>query len=168
MYFSIVESFGPHSEGWAAYVAWRGLTLDAFESIDGMLRCALFHTPNTPTEWAHVVNENCMLHLITDHGFAIQLLQIIGEGDLVGIKLEQHEPNHPQFLGFDLIDGQFDVSLLTNWGNDNTMVNQHLGRNGLIKDLATVQQIQQHLLSEFAHDGHVPGCQIVSVYDMNP
>ena len=168
MYFSIVESFGPNCKGWQKYLAWRGVGLSSFESIDGMLRCPLFDSPKTTSEWTHVVNENCMNHLITDYNFALNMLSEIGAGDLVGIKLNQHLLSHQNFLGFDLIDGLFDISLLTNWGNDIAIVNQHLGSNGLIKDLTIIQGIKEHLLGEYSHDGHVPGCQIVSIYDMNP
>ena len=70
MLYTIVEPFGPESgESWSAYIRWRGIPFSRFDSIDGILRPNLFTDPRDE-DWQYIVNENFMLHLITDQDYA--------------------------------------------------------------------------------------------------
>ncbi len=164
MLYTIVDWFTPENQKqWNSYIEWRGITFERFDSIDGIMRPALFNCPDDD-EWSFVVNENMMLHLMIDYDFALRKHKQIGNGELIGIRLDQHDVESKQFLGFDLIDGCFDISLLTNWGNDNNFINQSLSKNALINNYQVIKKIQNHLVKNFSSDGHVEGCQIVSVY----
>lgn len=164
MLYTIVESFSTEDQKqWNSYIEWRGISFERFDSIDGIMRLALFDCP-ADDEWSFVVNENMMIHLIIDYNFALHKLKQIGNGELLGIRLEQHDVESNNFLGFDLIDGCFDISLLTNWGNDNDLINQSLSKNALINNYQVIKKIQNHLIKHHSKDGHVEGCQIVSVY----
>ncbi|MDZ4405761.1 MAG: hypothetical protein U1A53_24085 [Prosthecobacter sp.] len=162
--FTIIESFGSaQGDGWSSYIEWRGLPFDRFDSIDGILSPSLF-TPESEEDWKHVFPESCMTHLITDYKYAAQKRSQMQSGDIVGLRLDDHDESDAAFLGYDLIDGSFDVSLLTNWGNDVDSINRALGPTALIQSLSVVHSIQTHLLSTCDEDAHVDGCRIVSIY----
>ena len=162
--FTIIESFGPpQGASWSYYIEWRGLSFDRFDSIDAILRPSLF-TPESEEDWKHVSLESCMTHLITDYEYAAQKRSQMQRGDIVGLRYDDHDESDAAFLGYDLIDGSLDVSLLTNWGNDMASINRALGPNALVQSFSVVQSIQNHLLSTCIDDGHVDGCRIVSIY----
>ena len=164
MLYIIVAPFSPNDgERWTSYCEWRGMHFERFESIDGVLRPNLFLTPEED-DWAHVVKEDFMLHFITDHPHALKKREQIGRGDLVGVKFEDHDTSNPCFLGFDLLDGYCDISLLTNWGNDVECVNRALAANALILQQPVVEDIRRELLQTHGDDPHVEGCSVVSVY----
>ena len=163
--FTIVEPFSPaDGKGWESYCGWRGIKFERFDSIDGILRPNLFQVPDDD-DWPHIVNESFMLHFITEYAYAQRKLSQIGRGDLVGVRFEEHEPEAEGFLGFDLIDGDCNVSLLTNWGHDIEIVNRYLASNALVPRLDEISEIHAELKREWATDGHVEGSRIVSIYD---
>lgn len=164
MLFTIVEDFGiANGEAWSNYLEWRGLDFDRFDSLDGMLRKSLF-TPESVEDWDHVVKENFMIDYLTDFEYAQQMHTRIGAGSLMGFAYSEHDESDEGFLGYDIIDGYCDVSLLTNWGNDIEVVNQALGSNALVPTLAQVELIHEFLTTNYGDDSHVQGSRIVSVY----
>jgi hypothetical protein len=166
MLYTIVEPFSP-SDGakWERYCEWRGMRFERFDSIDGILRPNLFLTPEAE-DWEHIGNENFTLHFITDLPHARAKHRQIGKGDLVGVRFEGHDTSDEGFLGFDIIDGSCDVSLLTNWGNDVELINRSLAANALVHAPEAAQRIHKRLKEQFGADSHVDGCQIVSIYKL--
>lgn len=164
MLFTIVEDFGvADGDAWTSYLEWRGIHFERFDSLDGMLRKSLF-TPESPEDWKHVVCENFMLSYLTDFDYAYQMHALIGTGSLLGFSYSGHDEKNEGFLGYDIIDGYCDVSLLTNWGNDVSIVNIALGSNALVPTIDQVQKIHDYLNSHHSDDDHVKGSRIVSVY----
>jgi hypothetical protein len=167
MLYTIIESFSPtNGDKWTSYCAWRGIHFERFHSIDGILRPNLF-TQLIDEDWAHIVNADYMLHFITDWDYAIKKQSEIGRGELVGVAFDQHDENAVDFLGFDLIDSYFDVSLLTNWRNDVDIINCSISANGLVCSSSSIKNIQHELLRSFGSDPHIEGCKIVSIYKPN-
>ena len=72
--------------------------------------------PESVEDWDHVVCENFMLSYLTDSDYARQTHARIGTGSLIGFAYSDHDETNESFLGYDIIDGYCDVSLLTNWG----------------------------------------------------
>jgi hypothetical protein len=105
MLYTIIESFSPaDGDKWTSYCEWREMNFERFDSIDGMLRKNLFETPDDE-DWAHIVHDHFQLHLITDFPHALRKHAQIGKGDIVGVKLRDHEIQHEGFLGFGIIYG---------------------------------------------------------------
>ena len=164
MLYTIIESFSPEDgDRWTKYCAWRGIQFERFDSIDGILRPNLFSSP-ADEDWPHIVNADFKLHYFTDFIYAAAKREKIANGILVGIKFEDHDQCSPDFLGYDLIDGFDDISLLTNWGNDIEIVNRAISKNGLIYEYSSVECVRNELLRSHGNDAHVAECQIVSVY----
>lgn len=165
MLFTIVKPFSPaDGEKWTSYCEWRGMQFERFDSIDGILRPSLFENPEN-ADWNHIVNESFRLHLITDLQYAERKQTEIGKGEVVALRFNNHDTSDAGFLGFDIIDGFCDVSLLTNWGNDLEFINHSLATNALVPDIKRAQLIHRRLRDEFGEDAHAKGCRIISIYE---
>lgn len=164
MLYTLIEPFSPNDgDRWTKYCVWRGLQFERFDSIDGILRPSLFRQPQE-SDWSHIVNENFMLHYFLDREYAELKRREIGRGDLVGVEFQAHDELAIGFLGYDLIDGCNDVSLLTNWGNDVAIVNRSISKTGLIRSRTLIEEVKEELVRSYGSDGHVDGCKVVSVY----
>lgn len=171
MYYKIVESFGPEAgDKWQSYIAWRKLALTNFESVDRILRPDLFE-PETADDWHNCVNEDFKLNLITSLAYARTVLARHENATLVGVEIELEAESVPKdgLLGFDIIDGYCDVSLITNWGTDEEDdFSEHVMPNGLIGDLAHALQIRNSLREYFPEDSHAQKCEVWAVYRVDP
>ena len=166
MLYSIIETFGPENgDSWQNYCSWRQIEFERFDSIDGMLRPNLF-SEIEDSDWSHIVNENYMLHLITDLEFANYKREQIGSGSIVGVLTDAHDEHNPHFCGYDVIDKYWDVSLLTNWGSDISLINKRIRPNALLAHIGVAKEVHEYLLAEYSTDDHVADCQIVSIYNV--
>ena len=167
MLFKVVEKFGPCSgESWASYIAWRKFEFSSFDSIDGMLRPDLF-APETEEDWSNCVNANFKLNLITNLNYAQIVLAKYENARLVGVipELDIEPELSSCLLGYDIIDGYCDVSLLTNWGVDDIeFINRKIQPNGLVGSFSTALELRNYLREEYAEDGHAEYCAIWAVY----
>ncbi|MCI5161933.1 MAG: hypothetical protein D3917_07895 [Candidatus Electrothrix sp. AX5] len=164
MLYTIVQSFSPDDgEKWTDYCQWRGIEFERFDSIDGIMRPNLMGSPDQE-DWPYIVHEDYMLHFMTDLRHGYRKLDQKEKGVLIGVKLKDHEPEHPDFLGYDIEDTFFGVSLLTNWGSHVTVVNESLSLNGLVLDIDTVKRVHQYLKSNYSDDDHVRDTRIISLY----
>ena len=164
MLYTIVEPFTPRNgDQWENYIEWRQMDFERFDSLDRMLRPSLFN-PIEDSDWDFVELEHHLTDLITDFDFAIEQLTNLQEGEIVGLKLAQHDETAVNFLGFDIMDGCFCNSLLSNFGNDLDYVNLALEKNALVKTWETVSLIKNRLEADFPDDSHVEDCRIISIY----
>ena len=167
MYYKIVGRFCPEDgEKWQDYLEWRGLNLAAFDSVDRTLRPDLFE-PETKEDWNHCVNADFKINLITDLDYARNARARFEDAVLVGVEIELEAGYVPQdgLLGFDIIDGYCDVSLVTNWGTDEEdFISDHVMANGLIGDLGRALRIRDSLRKNFPADSHAKNCEVWAVY----
>jgi hypothetical protein len=170
MYYKIVEKFGPEDgDKWEGYLEWRGLNLIQFDSVDGILRPDLF-TPESKEDWNNCVNEDFKLNLITNLKYANNILKRFDNSVLVGVEIELQDNYSPKLgiLGFDIIDGYCDVSLITNWGNEEKeLIDKHVLQNGLIRNLDQAIRIRNILRDQFSEDSHAEACEVWAVYEIN-
>jgi len=167
MYYKIVEKFGPvDEEKWQSYTEWRGLDLTAFDSVDSILRPDLF-LPESKEDWDNCVNEDNKLNLITNLDYARKILGRYEDSVIVGVEIELEEGYVPGdgFLGYDIIDGYCDISLVTNWGTDEeNIISKSVMPNGLIGDLDRALQLRDTLRKEFSEDAHAENCEVWAIY----
>jgi hypothetical protein len=171
MYYKVVERFGPQDgERWQSYLAWRGLGLDRFDSVDAILRPDLF-VPQSAQDWDNCVNADDKLSLITDREYAIQVADRYDNAVLLGVEIELDEGHVPQdgLLGFDIIDEYCNVSLVTNWGTEGGSVidDSQIMSNGLIRDFGQALQIRDLLRGRFPEDPHAGNCEVWAVYSVD-
>ena len=167
MYYKIIEQFGPNDgEKWTGYINWRGLALESFDSVDSLLRPDLF-IPKSNSDWENCVNEDFKLSLITNSQYAESIIPSYKNAILIGVETdigERYETKE-SFLGFDIIDEQCSISLLTNWGTDDeNIMNPHIENNGLVKDLKQAINIKNILRNTFSEDAHAEFCEVWAIY----
>ncbi len=167
MYYKIVQRFSTEDrEKWRDYLSWRGLPLKSFESVDGILRPDLFQ-PASAEDWRNCVNEDCKWHLITNLDYAKRVLVRYDNAVLVGVEtgVDEDYLASDGLLGFDILDGEGDVSLITNWGTDEEGVIDHqVSTNGLIVDLHPALKLRNLLRKDFAEDPHAGKCDLWAIY----
>jgi hypothetical protein len=164
MLYTIIKSFSATNDSWDSYCHWRGLNFAKFDSIDGLLRPSLF-VPKTTEEGLRTCPDVGNFNYLTDREYAEKKWHEIGSGDLVALRFSDHDEKQKGFLGFDLVDGYYDVSLLTNWGNDNELINQVISSNALVSRLEKIVAVQNHVFESYSDDAHAADCHIVSIYD---
>ncbi len=160
----ICKSINFHAKEWHDYCNWRKRQFTEFKSLDSTLQNSIF-TPQLDHDWNFAVNTgNFLTDVVNDLNFAKsycvrQDAQIILSFDFI----DNADPNR-QTIGFDILDGALDYSLLTNFGNDISIVNKYLDTSGLISSREDVIKVHQWFLSEMPNDGHVHGSKICAVY----
>ena len=162
MYYKIIEKFGTEHEGWKKFTEFRKLKLTRFDSVDGIL-CPDLFKPESEEDWANCVNDNFKLNLITNLKYARSILKRFKNAILVGVDIELEKDYMPKdnLLGFDIIDGYCDVSLLTNWGNDEDGIFVDIIKdNGLIEDLETALKTRDTLRYNYPKDPHAEKCEV--------
>ena len=96
MYYKIVESFGPRDgDRWQSYLAWRGLILNSFDSVDGIIRPDLFE-PESDEDWQNCVIEDYSIGFITSLDYAKGVLDRHANAVLVGVDIELQESYVPK------------------------------------------------------------------------
>ncbi|GAB4188905.1 MAG: hypothetical protein Tsb002_15530 [Wenzhouxiangellaceae bacterium] len=167
MLFKIIEPFGPSAgAAWDQYVQWRKFHFTAFDSIDGMLRPSLF-VPETAEDWENCINADYRTDLITSLDYAKTLLTKYEKADLIGVQPDINAESRlaEHLLGFDIIDGYSDVSLLTNWGaEDIDVINRQLQPNGLIGDAESALELRDYLQNHYPNDSHAACCSVWAIY----
>lgn len=170
MKYIILKKFGPGSDTWKSYVQWAGLqNCQEYYSIDGMYRESLFK-PESAKDWENCINEDFKTHIITNLDFARKIIPKFPDGEIIGIienpksSNEEILPNHT-LMGYDIIDGYNDISLLTNWGGkDEGITNLKLNNCALIDDLNYAYELKEMLRRDFSEDSHVENCKVWAVY----
>ncbi|WP_154650817.1 hypothetical protein [Reinekea blandensis] len=169
MYYKVVKKFGlDFGSDWSSYKEWRNFEFSSFESVDALLRPDLFE-PKSDEDWDNCVNEDYKLNLITNLEYAAKVHSRFKNSDLVGVEIELETPpkETTELLGFDILDEYCQVSLLTNWGNNNDVIDTSLCKNGLIGDFSEALKIRNYLRKDFKEDGHAEFCGIWAIYTTN-
>lgn len=166
MLYKIIESFSPaDGDQWINYCKWRGVNFERFDSIDNMLRPDVFDTLDDE-DWNYIVKGDYMLSFFTDLDYAVKKRATCKRGNIVGIKFDDHDESDSGFLGYDLIDGYYSISLLTNWGgNDLGVIDRLISPNALVLEHNQILTIQNFLHEKYGNDSHVEDCRIVSIYN---
>ena len=86
---------------------------------------------------------------------------------LVGVETEVEEDylGKDGLLGFDILDGDGGVSLITNWGTDEEgVIDRQVSPNGLIVDLVSALALRDRLRRDFSEDPHAAECDLWAIY----
>ena len=167
MYYKIVDKFGPESgDAWASYLSWRGLELSRFDSVDGILRGDLF-TPESEVDWNNCLAEKDLPVLIKNLEYAKSIKAKHAGSELVGVEIniEKDYLEKRNLLGYEVIDSDWVVSMLTNWGTDEEgLFSQYIESNGLIASAQTALKVKDSLRRFFPEDAHACECSVWAVF----
>jgi hypothetical protein len=170
MKYIIVKKFGPQSEGWQDYAKWNRLEhCSEYCSIDAINRNKLFN-PETPEDWKNCVDQDFGIHMITNLEFAKKILPNFDNADIVGViknpkTHKQKIPANHELMGYDIIDGFNDTSLITNWGGlSDGIEDLKLNQAALVEDMAYAYDLRDMLHKNFADDSHAENCEVWAIY----
>ena len=170
--FIVTKRFGPHDgDVWRKYIEWSKLTqLDELVSLDGSL-CEHVVEEILDEDWAHILNEDCMLHYFTDVDYLLRRCGGAAGRNLLCVF--RNPDGHPtpsssshgfRFLGCDLIDSRSGPSALTNCdGFPLAFSNNELTAQGLLPSLARAREVQQALVDHYPEEGHAR-CDVWAVF----
>lgn len=174
MKYIIVEKFGPGDDKWKSYAKWVGLeNCQGYYSIDGIIRRTLFQ-PESMEDWENCINEDYKLHIITNINYAKKIITKFPNGEIIGIienpKLSNERiPMDHILMGYDIIDGYNDISLLTNWGGKDGGIikNLKLNSSALLDNINYAYELKEMLRKDFFHDNHAEDCEVWAIYKLS-
>lgn len=158
----VCRSIDVQGAEWKSYCRWRGRSFLDFQSLDSQLRHSLFDGPQGD-EWGATLTRGAFLtDVIQGPEAAAAIAHRLGADEILNFAAIDGEAYIP-ILGYDILDGELGYSLLTNFGSDIGIVNEHLESNGLVVDISVAQQIHEWFLTEMFDDPHVTGSRIFAV-----
>ncbi len=153
------------SDEWRQYCLWRNYNFTGFASLDSSLRKSAF-SPSSDEDWQHAVtNGQYLTGVVSDFSHALSHARKIGADEILRFDFAEHEVSSEGVLGYEILDGAFDFSLLTNFGNDISIVNNCLSRHGLINQKNQAILVHQWFKDHMPDDDHVIGSRIFAVYE---
>ena len=170
MKYLIINKFGPGSENWESFAKWARLqNCQEYYSIDGLSREKLFQ-PESDEDWENCINEDSKIPIITDLDFAKKVIAKFSNAEIIGVienpkSSKEIIPTNHILMGYDIIDGYCDISLLTNWGGkDGGIKNLNLNKFALIDNLDYAYHLRDMLHKDFSEDSHAEDCEVWAVY----
>lgn len=161
----ICKSVDMLSEEWRSYCQWRERDFTSFDSLDSTLRNSRIDVEDEEF-WNYCVSSSRYLtDVVNDFGYAQRFAQRCDADEILMFDFLDSEDASRQVIGYDLLDGGFRYSLLTNFGNDFTIVNDSLGPNGLIPDKEKAREIHGWFMENMPDDPHVIGSRVFAVYE---
>lgn len=172
MVYKVVKQFKKEDdiEKWHSYMNFSGLTqIEAFCSLDGMLNYSLF-TPQSVEDWDNCVKHNYMIDMITTIEYAKVVAARYPGARIFGLIIDPQKtemPKEGQLLGYDILDYDYAISLLTNCGGfPDLFDNSRINRFGLLDNLTETYAIRDKLRVVYADDPHASACEVIAVFDV--
>lgn len=143
--------------GWEEYKEWSKLVhLSELVSLDGMLNGLVFEPDfDSGEEWEYIVTEGVYsTQFFNSMDYILEKTKSIKYFNLLAVIKEPDESNEErtnqlidfEFIGYDLIEREGDISALTNCGGfDESFLPSDLNEFGLVSDFEKVKKIQEHL-----------------------
>jgi hypothetical protein len=184
MNYMILKKFGPHNKtcdeaskgeickNWEDFAKWSGLELcKEYYSLDGLTRTRMFN-PETEEDWQNCINDDFKIDIITNLEYALKVIHKYPDSEIVGVIEEPVSkffdvPAGHILVGYDILDGYNDVSLLTNWGGNDCMAKIKLNDLALLDSLEEAYTLAERLRKDFATDPHACNCQVWAVYKVS-
>ena len=153
------------SEAWHSYCLWRKFDFTSFDSLDSNIHNSIFKV-EADDDWKYAVTNGIYLtDVVNDFAFAQQHGRRSGASEILIFDFVENEDSKRQILGYDILDGAFKYSLLTNFGNDIDIVNNCLGSNALIQRKDQACGVHQWFRDKMGEDNHVTGLRLFVVYE---
>ena len=169
--FTVLERFGPSSEGWLKYLEFSKLThLVEVVSLDALLCPCVVHDLRDEV-WSHFVPEIVSVSAFDDVAWLVmrhpvqpgeQLLKVVQDPDrdVGAVELGRGWA----FAGYDLIEHDGNISALTNCGGfDGAFTAADLNERGLITKYEDAKRIHEALRVRYPEEPHA-NCVLVAIW----
>ncbi len=173
--FIATERFDPSDgEKWEKYIAWAKIpALVEIVSLDSLLCPRLIDGPEAE-DWQHIVCEDFRLDYFYHLDYLKQRIQDIHRRNLLGLyrNPEAHivaapGPGDFDFIGYDLIEEQTQISALTNCGGfPDVFRNDELNRFGVIASFARACEVRRLLAEHHPQEAHAQ-CEMYAIWRLN-
>ena len=171
-FFIATERFS-RSDGkqWQAYFEWARIpALVEVVSLDGAL-CPRIVTELSEEDWSHTVCEDYRLYYFWHLDYLMTRVRGVSSRNILGVyrNPSTHSVEPPakgdfEFLGFDLIDEQTQISALTNCGGfPDVFRNEELNRFGLIDGFGRACEVRR-VLAELHPEDHHAQCEMYAIW----
>jgi hypothetical protein len=166
--------FTPATPEWPKYIEWSGLTqLKSLITLDATL-CPRVPSPLNDEDWHHNVHMDSFAWCFRDLQYLEQRIAALGANRILATI---RHPMHPcdelrldarfAFAGYDILDKDADMSLLTNCGPfPEAFAPQELSSCGLLPMLSRADAVRQALEQHYPEHSHISGCQVWALWDM--
>jgi hypothetical protein len=162
-----------HTDGekWANYCRWAKIPgLIEVVSLDGIL-CPHLITEIQNEDWQHIVCEDFRLDYFYDLDYLKRRLQNVPRRNILGLYRNPvthivcaPAPDNFDFVGYDLIEEQTQISALTNCGGfPDVFLNDELNSVGLIEGFNRAREIRR-VLSERHPKEHHAQCEMYAIW----
>jgi hypothetical protein len=173
MLYKVINQFKKEDdvESWNNYIKFSGLSqIEEFCSLDSNLNDSVF-TPESEEDWKNCVNEDCKFNMIDKIDYAKKILHNHPGTRIFGLVIKPQNISNTEaekLLGYDILDGYYSNSLLTNCGGfpdifPNSIINQF----GLLDDRMKAYEIRDKLKSQYSEDAHAKECEVVAVFSID-
>ena len=158
-----------NSDEWKNYLNWRNYKFTSFDSLDSNLRNSCY-SPSEQDEFdSTFILDDHLTDITTSKIGALNHLNAhYPDGEILMFDFAYNMELPFKVLGYDILDGWYRYSLLTNYGNDIEYVNKYLSDNGLVKSINHIKIIHDRINQQFPNDGHTNGSDIFRVYKFEP
>jgi hypothetical protein len=163
--YKICKAIDLSSQKWRDYCAWRGRDFTSFDSLDSPLRNSSIDTEDQEFWNYFLSSESYLSDIVTDFDYAKRYAQRCGADEILIFDFSDRKDTSRHVVGYEILDGAFRYSLLTNFGNDIAIVNDSLGPNGLIQDEAKAREVHAWFKTHMPEDPHVIGSKVFAVYE---
>ncbi len=157
IYYTALEIYDSETRdefGWKKYIQWSKLThLRELVSLDGMLNGLVFEPDfDSKYDWNYIVTDGEMITLFFNSiDYVLEKVKGLKYYNLLAVIKEPKKEKAAletdfEFVGYDLIEKEGDISALTNCGGfDETFSPSDLNEYGLISDFDKAKKIQTEL-----------------------
>jgi hypothetical protein len=173
--FIATERFDPSDgEKWMKYTEWANIhELAEVVSLDCMLCRHLINTPEDE-DWQHIVCEDFRLDYFYHLDYLKSRVAPIRRRNILGLyrNPDAHIEVAPasgdfQFVGYDLIEEQTQISALTNCGGfPDVFRNDELNRVGLIETFGRASEVRRLLAQRYPEEPHAQ-CEMYALWRLN-
>jgi hypothetical protein len=171
-WFIATEKFTRRNgESWSSYINWSGLyQLRELVSLDAIL-CPSVLPEIRDEYWPHIVNEHYMLNFFHNFDFfSREIANVTRDKNVLCVFRNPPDPPKAppvadfEFLGYDLVDVDGDVSALSNCGGfPDVFANSELSEVGLLPNFQRAVEVQARLRSLHPEEPHAD-CHLWAIF----
>ena len=173
--FIATERFDPTDEGkWRKYFEWAKIPgLTEIVGLDSML-CPHMPQEMLDEDWKHVVNENFRTDYFLQFDYLLERVREQVRRNILGLYRNPvaHITEAPaegdfNFMGYDLIEEQTQISALSNCGGfPDVFRNDELNSCGLILDFDRALEVKRVLAAKHPEESHAQ-CEMYAIWLLN-
>jgi hypothetical protein len=153
------------SDKWKSYCLWRNYSFREYRSLDSIINDVIEFEIEDGDWNSAVFNGDLLTDVICGSSYANKYALKLNAEIVLNFDYIENENPSERIMGYDILDGNFSYSLLSNFGNNVKVVNANLSGNALVRSRDVVIDIHKWFQNNMKDDAHVSNSKIFVVYD---